>query len=332
MGLVFGILATLGYTLAGIILRDLADDTDPYWVSCIKAIPTLVLALWLLGQRRKRSAEPIQFPLKLLPLLLGIGVIVQIGGNAGSQWAFEVVGLAITIPLMFGTLIVSSALFGVMMFGERLTRRTVIAVVLLTLAVSVLSLAARSEEQAITNPEGEPSQQVAMTAEPTDVTGDAATATTSLAVLGVIVACLSGVAYAISHAAIRRYTSPEIPLSVPLAIFSIAGIVVLGGFAFSRLGWEGIVGTTANQWWRLWAAGLVNALAYFSLGRAIQALPLVQVNIITASQVALNAVAGILIFAEPLSAALIVGVSLTMAGLLVQGKRKKAKPPSQEGV
>lgn len=301
VGLIFGIIATAGYTLAGIILRDLADDTDPYWVSCIKAIPTLVVALWLIRQRRRRG-ERIDFPFRLLPILLAIGVIVQVGGNAGLQWAFEVIGLAISIPLMFGTLIVGSAAIGVLMFQERMTRRRIAAVVLLMAAVSVLSFAARSEDAQATQ---------------------LSAASTSLAAIGVLVACLSGFAYATSHAAIRHYTSPTIPLSVPLAIFSVAGIIVLGAMSYWRLGWEGIAGTTSDQWSRLWAAGLVNAAAYFALGRAIQMLPLVQVNIITASQVALNAVAGIMIFSEPISTALVIGVVLTMIGLVIQGRRRK---------
>ncbi|MDA7979090.1 MAG: DMT family transporter [Pirellulales bacterium] len=316
-GLLFGIIATAGYTLAGIILRDLADDTDPYWVSCIKAVPTLVVAMWLIHQRKKRG-QAIKVPLRLIPALLAIGVIVQIGGNAGSQWAFEIIGLAITIPMMFGTLIVGSAVIGVLMFQERLTTRRLVAVVMLIAAVSILSLAAGGEatssENVAANAQGAREASTSATTVP---------AVLKLTAMGVLVACLSGIAYAISHAAIRQITSPEIPLSVPLAVFSIAGIVALGAISGWRIGWDGIVNTTANQWWRLWAAGVVNAVAYFALGRTIQLLPLVQVNIITASQVALNAVAGIVIFSEPISAALIIGVSLTMMGLLIQGRWKR---------
>lgn len=305
----FGLIATAFYTLVSVILRDLADDTDPYWVSCIKAVPTLAAALWLIAQRRRRG-QPVQLPWRLVPVLVLVGVIAQVGGNAGSQWSFEVIGLAISIPLMFGTLILGSAGIGIVLYQERLSRRRILAVALIIAAVAVLSLAvhARGEE---------------------NVPG---TAVNSLAALGVLIACLSGIAYAVSHAAIRSFTSETVPLSVPLAVFSLVGIVVLGAFSVGRMGWDGIAATTANQWWRMWAAGVVNAIAYFSLGRALQSLPIVQVNIITASQVALNAIVGVFIFLEPSSLSLWTGVLLTMVGLLIQARWKRpprvAEPPA----
>jgi len=52
-GFIFACLAGLGYSTANIFLR-MVSDQDPAWVSCVKAIPTLVFVIpWLLLRYQK---------------------------------------------------------------------------------------------------------------------------------------------------------------------------------------------------------------------------------------------------------------------------------------
>ena len=82
----------------------------------------------------------------------------------------------------------------------------------------------------------------------------------------------------------------------------------------------------------MWWAGVFNAVAFVALIQALKLAPLVHVNAVNSSQTALAAVAGILIFGEPLTLTLALGVALTTAGLLLldhgQKDVRKAFEPS----
>jgi multidrug transporter EmrE-like cation transporter len=64
------------------------------------------------------------------------------------------------------------------------------------------------------------------------------------------------------------------------------------------------------------AAGVLNALAFVALTRALQLMPLVYVHALNATQATMAAVAGVLIFGEAQSSFLVSGLVLTIAGLL----------------
>ena len=66
-------------------------------------------------------------------------------------------------------------------------------------------------------------------------------------------------------------------------------------------------------------AGILNAVSFYCLATALQHLNVVYVHIINASQAAMAALAGVLIFAEPLTGYLIFGICLTAVGLLLPG-------------
>ena len=70
------------------------------------------------------------------------------------------------------------------------------------------------------------------------------------------------------------------------------------------------------------AAGVLNCVAFVALTRALQLMPLVYVHALNATQAAMAAVAGVLIFHEAQSSFLLSGMVLTIAGLLLmQGAR-----------
>ena len=63
-------------------------------------------------------------------------------------------------------------------------------------------------------------------------------------------------------------------------------------------------------------AGILNFLAFIALSVALKSLPVIAVNLLNASQVAMAAVAGILLFSEPVTNSLVIGVALTLIGLV----------------
>jgi drug/metabolite transporter (DMT)-like permease len=143
-------------------------------------------------------------------------------------------------------------------------------------------------------------------------------------VLGVGSACMSGVAYGLLGVVLRRVVPAKAPLGATLFIISGAGVVSLGLWSLSRLGWSGLVQTPLVDLSYMWWAGVFNAVAFVALIQALRLAPLVHVNAVNSSQTALAAVAGILIFGEPLTLTLAIGVALTTAGLLLLDHGQKA--------
>ncbi len=63
-------------------------------------------------------------------------------------------------------------------------------------------------------------------------------------------------------------------------------------------------------------AGLLNVVAWFALIKGLQTTRIVHANVITAAQVSMAAVAGIFLFEEAASPALLAGVAMTIAGMI----------------
>ena len=61
---------------------------------------------------------------------------------------------------------------------------------------------------------------------------------------------------------------------------------------------------------------------FIALSVALKSLPVIAVNLLNASQVAMAAVAGILLFSEPVTNSLVIGVALTLIGLVAMVQRR----------
>ena len=80
---------------------------------------------------------------------------------------------------------------------------------------------------------------------------------------------------------------------------------------------------STNSLWAMILAGIFNAVGFYSLGRVLQCLPGIHTNLLTASQVMLCDLGGILLFGEPAGALQIVGIALTLAGLITMHRPEK---------
>jgi len=145
-------------------------------------------------------------------------------------------------------------------------------------------------------------------------------APTAWVLTGIVLAALSGVFYGALGVLIRRTTRHAIPLSATLALISTTGVVGLGAAAVLRMG-AGVLHASPQEWLLLLIAGTLNAVAFFAISGALQRIPVVQVNLLNASQAALCAIGGVLIYHEPLTIGLAVGTLLTMAGLALMDRR-----------
>src|SRR5690606_21285319 len=142
---------------------------------------------------------------------------------------------------------------------------------------------------------------------------------------GIALAGIAGVFYGGLGVVIRRTTRQQVPLPATLALVSTTGVVGLGIPAIVRLGPE-ILMSSSREFTMMALAGTLNAIAFFAIGGSLRRIPVVQVNLLNASQAAMCAIGGVFVYHEPLSAALVGGTALTIIGLAMMSRR--SKPPA----
>lgn len=291
---VCGMIAAVFYTMANIALRQ-SVGIDPFLVSAVKAAPTVILLgpflAWMFA-----SGETIATSRRMIPRFIAASILGQVVGNAAFQIALEVIGLAASVPITLGILIVGSAFLGRLMLHEPVKLPTILAMVFVIVAVVVLSLPDATESPAAT----------------------------SLPVwIGALCAAGSGAAYAVFGVSMRQALTGGLSASLTMFISGMVGTIVLWAITSVRVGMEPILDVTVHQWAIMVAAGVFNFSAFVALSAALKSLPVVAVNLINASQVALAALAGVILFEERVTLWLIIGIALTFAGLavLAQGRR-----------
>jgi drug/metabolite transporter (DMT)-like permease len=194
----------------------------------------------------------------------------------------------------------SGAWLGRVWLGEAITPRSAAAMVVLISSIAFLSVGA----------------------------GDAAVAMTTAAVPSAIAAtvfgaCVAGMAYGVGNVVMRRAMTRDVPLVVVLLIMSSSGVLGLGLTALLRLGPERLLATSPRDVQIMLAAGTSNALAFFCLAAALKFVSVVHANLVNASQIAMSAAAGVLMFSEPLTVWTGLGCGLTVLGLLLMDPRGK---------
>ncbi len=298
-GAACGVVAAVMYTMANIALRRCVG-VDPFLVSAVKAAPTVVILgpflVWMAATRQRIATS-----LKMVPRFIFASLLGQVIGNGAFQIALGVIGLAASVPITLGVLIVGGAVLGRLMLREPVTLRTSLAMVTLISAVLILSLpgATVAPEQSVT----------------------------SLPVwMGALCAAASGGAYAYFGVAMRQALTGGLSGPVTMFISGTVGTIALWSITLWKIGSEPLVDIAPYQWGVMVAAGACNFTAFAALSMSLKALPVVAVNLINASQVAMAAVAGVILFSEPVTSPLAIGITLTFAGLLILASRRNPSP------
>lgn len=299
VGTALGLVSAITYTLSNMAFRHVAGDRLDLgwalWATSMKAVPVTAVTWAIVGWRAwcgLPAFPPRQF---ILPLLM-TGIIMQFVGNVLFQLSLSLGGLALTVALTFSTLIISGAVLGRMILGEGITFRTLAAMVLLVLAVCVLGRGAEDAALAV-------SRQTS----PWTV------------LLAVLTGAGSGLGFGLSGVVIRRVLGEQVSLSGTMVILCTTGVVLPGICGAAMLGPAAIAQIPADSQWMMFTGGAVNAVAFFAVTAALRRMPVVRVNLVNASQVAMAALGGVLLFREPPTIWLGVGTGLTMAGLVVLG-------------
>jgi drug/metabolite transporter (DMT)-like permease len=296
-GTVLGLVSALAYTAANVALRDLSRTEGvvwAMWISSVKAVPCLLVSILLVTFRKLKGLQALPPKEKLLPLLAA-ALLMQFGGNTAFAWSLSKVGLVLTVPLAFSTLIGGSAVLGRIFLGEPINSRTLVSMLLLLLSIICLSVAA-------------------------DRSFPDAPAVTIVS--GMLLAGLAGMSYGTNSIVIRQFLGGQYSVSSIVVIMSGCGVFVLGSLSFTLMGPERIAKIEPGQWSSMIWAGVTNAIAFYAVSSALRYIPAVRANLLNASQTAMCALAGVLFFQERMTPLLATGIGFTIAGLMLLGIRR----------
>jgi len=304
-GVFLGLVSAICYTATNIALRGVTRDGDADWallVTAMKSLPS-ALSAWLLIAGRKWKSLPTIPSLRTVLVLMAVGFAVQGGGNVLFQWSLARCGLALSVPTVFATLMLTGALLGRTWLGESVTWLSAVAMGLLIAAIGILSYGAEGAAAALPPPPAGYSARFWVLS-------------------GVVFAAVAGVFYGVLGVVIRQTTRVAVPLPATLAIVSSTGVLGVGVPAVVRLGTT-IFDASAGEWGLMVLAGVLNAIAFFAIGGSLRRIPVVQVNLLNASQAAMCAIGGVVVYREPLSASLVFGTLLTVLGLTLMSKTNR---------
>jgi len=303
VGAACGVLSAIGYTASNVCLRAVSS-CDPIWVSAIKAVPAvLLIGPWLLVLLEKRVRLLASW--RLTWWLVIAGLFGQLCGNVFFQSSLGIIGIAMAVPVTLGAMIVFSAVFGWLVLGESVSYRAIVAICVLLGALAVLAAGAGDAYHSVTGGDLHTSAAVLML------------------VAGVVGAAMAGVAYAALGVAMRSCLKAGAPMASTLMVVSFSGMLALGAWSYQRIGLEQMLATNPVDFGLMLGAGICNAGAFLALTKALQSSPVWFVNSINASQATMGLVCGVFIFGEAASGPLLIGVGLTIAGLMLMRKRKK---------
>jgi len=134
--------------------------------------------------------------------------------------------------------------------------------------------------------------------------------------LAAAVPCIAGIIYGLLSVSIRRSVTGGVPAGFVALIIPAMGVICLAPACFWRLGAIGMLTTPMRDALVILLAGVLNVVAWLAFIKGLKTTRVVHANVLTAAQVAMAAVAGIFLFEEALSPALLAGVAMTIAGMI----------------
>lgn len=321
VGMLLGLTSAVAYSATNLALRQLSDSSEDLgwdiWVSAMKAIPTLVVSLVLLAIRGT-SKGPLYPSFKVVGALLIAALVMQFGGNLCFQIALGNIGLAISVPFVFALIIFSGAFFGRIFVGDTVSVKTLISIGIMTAAVIMLSYAASQED---TPAATDQNQQIDTAAKESSRVSSPPSGPSRSVKFGILMAVLSGLSYGINGIVIRSLGQKKLTIPSMTVMYSSVGFICLGCLGFAQLGFERIQQISISDWSIMLVAGSLNAIAFFAITNALKRLDISRVNVINASQNAMCALGAFLVFAEPMSALTVIGILLSIIGLVVLDRK-----------
>jgi drug/metabolite transporter (DMT)-like permease len=288
------------------------------WVAGTKAFPTFFIAVTLITWRRLNGLHSFAEWSFVWPIALA-AIFNQLGGNLPFQMSLRVIGLAVSVPICFASIICSGAVVGRIVLGDQVSIRSAISMGLMVAAIVFLSSGANSRTTSTVSPAAvtEDVPQPETIAAPTALDASAGPGVT----VGVLLSIVSGLCYGITGVYIRKAVRSHMPVAATLFLFSAAGFLILVPGSLLLLPLAEIHRTSPEDWITIGIAGTFNAIGFFAITHAMRFLTISRANVINASQNAMCAVGAVTLFNEQLSWTAMVGICLTITGLLTLDRR-----------
>ncbi|GEM_PF-223721 len=321
--LFLGLLAAVTYSVANMALRGLSKTNGgpgwDMWVAGTKAFPTFAVAVVLLSIRKFRGQTTFAAWEFVWPIAVA-ALFNQMGGNFAFQMSLRALGLAISVPICFSSIICSGAIVGRILLNDQVSLRTGISMALMIASIFFLSTAAKSRTADVPTLSS-PTEVLSANAGIIQPAGASSTSHPMSVPMGVALSMFSGLCYGVTGVFIRKAVRSHMPVAATLFMFSAAGFLVLCPLSLLMLPLQTIADTTPTEWLTIATAGTFNAIGFYAITHAMRHLTVSRANIINASQNAMCAVGAVLVFGETLSPIGLAGIGLTIAGLLVLDRR-----------
>lgn len=326
LGTLLCALSAIGYTAYNLFLCDVSPRYDPSWINCVQAsVSVVVIGLYLLWLACRGCRTMPGW--KELVGLLGVGLITQVGG-VFLIWAMSIVGAAVSITLQTGVMLGASAILGLLILGERVSWRQIIAIVLITASIGLFAAGTDSGDAG--------------------GSGSAASGLSVRTLLGIAAAGLAGISFAILAIGVRKtVTGDTLPVTIVFLI-NIMGVIVLGPWSVWYVGYDRLLATPLQDA-TLWSccqvgvhqlmetslrdlsfmlgAGAFNLIAFFLVTKSLQMITVVRLNVMNNGlSTAITAVGSAVLLGEKWNSMCSWGMLLGLIGILIISLES---PPSE---
>jgi drug/metabolite transporter (DMT)-like permease len=342
-GTIFAILSTSFYAVSNTTIRFLTDyQLNSDWILFFKELTGFSLLIpWLIlrfYQGRFRFISK-----RLIFYIVFASVFCQLIGAHLQILGYAVIGLIISVPLIQSSTLLGVAIFGRYLLGDPLSRRRKIVIAILITAVVLLSV---GKELTTETPQ---------TMEPQS------TGIFLLVAAGTVVA---GIAYSfyiiILRYIIRKYWHDEnstwlsfqfsqwigfdfskrsletgtrqyapFPVTLMMSIVLGVGLIIFSSGLFMRQGIAGFYNVPPIAWYVIPISGISNMVGFFFQIQGLRMTTAVQASLIAVSQMIVLALIGFMFFSEQINLLVIVGLILTIYGVVMSAKPENNETSSR---
>jgi drug/metabolite transporter, DME family len=293
LGTVYCMLSAVAYTAFYSFQRRVSESQDPLWINCIQATVAAAFLGVYLGWLRLQGRRVLPAWRDIVALAI-LGTVGQVGGIL-TIWAMAIVGVGITLVLQMGIMLGASAVLGLVVLRERVSGQQIAAIALITLSVVCFSLGAQTGNSLRPQAGG-----------------------TGRIMLGIAGAVLSGLAFAVLSVGIRKIVTGTASAGATVFLLNLMGPLAIGPVCVHQLGLDGLMATPWHDLKWMLAAGPANLAALLLVTKSYQLITVVRVNVINNGLTgALTAVAGIWLFSEPRNIQVLLGMVLSLVGILL---------------
>ena len=332
-GTIFSFLSTFLYAVSNVAVRYLTTHgIDNDWMLFFKeTIGFSILVPWLL--LRWMQGRFFFTSKRLVLIVIIAAVFCQLIGARLHVLGFAVIGLIITVPLIQSSTLLGVAAVGHFVLGDTLSRKRKIAITVLIVAMTVLSIGK------------------ALAAEPQEGTSVSAWLFLLVAA-GTVVAGISYAVYiTMLRHVIRQHWADEnsarlsfqfrrwighdlvqqpgkrsysaFPVTLMMSIVFGVGMIIFGMCLYCKHGIAGFYEVPPVAWQCVWISGVANMAGFFFQIQGLRMTSAVQASLIAISQILLLSVIGFLCFAEAVNVVVLIGLGLVVYGVFMSAKPEK---------